>query len=49
MAFEPGDWKIGIGDGRLAIEQRAQRIVRGAEFDAGDVAQPDDRAIGCRS
>ena len=35
----------GNGDRRLAVEQRAQRIVGSAQFDAGDIAQAGDLAI----
>ncbi len=46
IALEPGAWKIGIADGGLVVEQRAQRVLRGAELDAGDVAQARDVAVG---
>ena len=35
----------GNGDGRLVVQQRPQRIIRRAQLDPGDVAQPHDLAV----
>ena len=45
IAFAPGRLEDGERDGRLVVEQRAQRVAARAEFDAGDVAQPRDLAV----
>ena len=47
-AFAPGAWKIADRHRRLVVEQAAQRVVRGAELDARDVAQARDGAVLAR-
>ncbi len=44
-ALEPGDWKMPMPTAGLVVQQRAQRIFRRAEFDAGNVAQAGDFAV----
>jgi hypothetical protein len=40
MAFEPGRLEDADRDRLVVVEQRAQRVLGGAELDARDVAQP---------
>ena len=44
-ALAPGEAKIGRGHGRLVVEQGAQGVLLGAEFQARQVAEPHDRAV----
>ena len=45
-ALAPGAWKMPIGGRVLVVELRAQGVVAGAEFDARDVGQAHDLAVG---
>ncbi len=46
MALEPGRWKIGIDHCRLVVQQRAQGVLAGTQFDPGDILQASDLAVG---
>ena len=45
MAFEPGDWKIGIATAGLLLSSERKRVLGSAKLDARDVAQARHLAV----